>query len=59
MLSLLATSYQVILRNSKYQLTIPRNDKMTKLTPITREQRQSDGEIGKINKTVRRQSVSE
>ena len=34
MLSLLATSYHVTLKNSKYQLTIPRSDKMTKLKTI-------------------------
>ena len=45
MLSFLATSYQVTLRDIKYQLTIPRSDEVTKLTPITRKQRQSDDEI--------------
>ena len=34
MLSLLATSYHVTLRNSKYQLTIPRSDKMIKVKTI-------------------------
>ena len=34
MLSLLATSYHVTSRNSKYQLTNPRSDKLTKLKTI-------------------------
>ena len=34
MLSLLATSHQVTLRNRKYQLTIRSSDKKTKVTPI-------------------------